>query len=136
MTVKFVSCPIFQTPQGKLLKYIRQDHKNVHSFGESYFSWLNPGTVKGWYLHKRYKSYMTSPTCNLHLAIFNEEQSFEFKLTSDSFGYVIIPKGYYYAMKSLDQSPSLIVNTLDNVYEASEVERRDVNTFESWFINA
>ena len=134
--VKFIKRDIFQTSQGELLKYIQQDHKDFDSFGESYFSWLKPGIVKGWYRHKKYQSYVTSPTCNLHLAVLNKNESFKFKLTRDSFGYIVIPSGYYYAMKSLDESPSLIVNTLDNVYEASEVEKKDVSDFESWFINA
>lgn len=137
MSVKFVSRPIFETSQGHLLKYIQEKSDQCfHTFGESYFSWLNPGIVKGWYKHKKSQSFMTSPTCNLHLAVFNEKESYEFKLTKDNFGYVIIPSGYYYAMKSLNESPTLIANTLDCIHDPNEVEKKDVATFEDWFIYA
>lgn len=136
MVVRFIKCDILKTPHGKLLKHIQKEHDCFNSFGESYFSWLNPENIMGWYRHKKYQSFMTSPTCNLHLAIFRENETFEFKLTNDNFGYIIIPPGYYYAMKSLDESPTLIANTLDHIYDSREVEKRDINNFERWFINA
>ena len=38
--------------RGKIMYMLRVDDPEFLHFGEVYFSWVNPGAVKGWHLHR------------------------------------------------------------------------------------
>ena len=39
--------------RGKIMHMMRNDSKLFKSFGEIYFSTINPGFIKAWHLHKK-----------------------------------------------------------------------------------
>ena len=39
--------------RGKVMHMLRNDSAVFKSFGEIYFSWVYPGVVKGWHIHKK-----------------------------------------------------------------------------------
>ena len=39
--------------RGKIMHMIRNDDEHFTKFGEVYFSYANPSTVKAWHLHKK-----------------------------------------------------------------------------------
>ena len=39
--------------RGKIMHMMRNDDENFTKFGEVYFSYANPSTVKAWHLHKK-----------------------------------------------------------------------------------
>ena len=47
--------PLRQIPaeRGKVMHMLRADAPHFETFGEIYFSVVNPGVVKGWHLHHR-----------------------------------------------------------------------------------
>ena len=38
--------------RGKIMHMLRNDATHFESFGEIYFSFVNPGAIKGWHIHK------------------------------------------------------------------------------------
>ncbi len=128
--INFFPLKYIEDERGKVLHFLKSTDFFFDSFGESYFSWINPGFIKGWYRHSINTSYMTSPTANLQVVLFDEKAN-KFSIiniTKENYGLIKIPIGVWYAFKSLDDNPALIANILNGVYDPNEVERLPIDT--------
>lgn len=129
--IEFIPLKYIEDDRGAVLHYLRNTDCLIDSFGECYFSWVNPSYIKGWYRHTRLVSCITSPTTNLKVALFDVRVCTTVVLIDinyTNYGLIKIPTGTWYSFKSADGKPALIVNMLNGTYDQNESERLPIDT--------
>jgi dTDP-4-dehydrorhamnose 3,5-epimerase len=127
--IEFTPLKCFEDDRGAVLHFMKSNDTFFSSFGECYFSWINPGYIKGWYCHTRLTSCFTSPTMNLKVILFNKNAEITvIDIRKDHYGLIKIPEGVWYSFQSTDERPALIVNMLNGLYDPAECKRLPLDT--------
>lgn len=129
--IKFIPLKYIEDERGSVLHFLNKADNFFESFGDSYFSWINPGFIKGWYRHKDNISFITSPTFNLQVVLFDDKVINNFSIiniTKENYGLIKIPVGIWYAFRSINAQPALVANILNNLYNSKEIQRLPLDT--------
>ena len=126
---------IIPNSKGDVMHMIRNDEQGFKSFGECYFSEVNPLTIKGWKKHIAQTQNLSVPIGLLKLVLFDDRENSEthknieeITLGRPDFYYRIqIPPGIYYSFKCLSTSPTMIVNITDIPHDKNESLTLDLN---------
>tara|TARA_R110000751_G_C13671499_1_gene470318 strand:+ start:413 stop:847 length:435 start_codon:yes stop_codon:yes gene_type:complete len=124
-----------QDDRGSILHMLRADEKDFDTFGECYFSEINPGKVKAWKCHSRQSQNISVPVGKIRLVLFDERSNSSTKNKlqilelgrPDNYKRVHIPKGIWYGFKCLSNMPAIIANCADIPHEREESEIRPPN---------
>lgn len=118
--------------RGRVMHLFRRDWPIFKSFGEAYFSVVNPGVVKGWHLHKEITLNYTAVSGMIKCVLYDDRDASptrgevnEFFLGEHNYQLVTIPPGIWNGVKGISASESLIAIVLDKPYNPDEVVRAD-----------
>jgi dTDP-4-dehydrorhamnose 3,5-epimerase len=118
--------------RGKIMHMLREDDPEFERFGEVYFSWVNPGIVKGWHLHTEMTLNYTCPHGLIRLVLYDERRGsptrgelVELLLGPDSYRLVKVPPGVWNGFKGLASYPSLVCNCATVAHRPDEIVRVD-----------
>lgn len=140
--VHFIPLNIFEDERGSVMHYLKKNDVFFKEFGESYFSWINPNYIKGWYKHNEYTSFISCPTLNLKIVFYDSSgtsEPFEIIIDNRNYGVIVIEPNIWYSFKSLDAKPALVSNVLTGPYKTNEVEKLEIDSKTipyKWFDNA
>ena len=119
--------------RGKVMHMLRNDSENFVSFGEVYFSWINPGVIKGWSLHKKMILNYAVPVGNIKVVLYDARESSEtYKIIQEvcigenDYRLLTIPNNIWYGFKSLDDKSAMIVNCASIPHDPDEIVRQDI----------
>ena len=126
---------IISSEKGDLLHMLRNDENSFKSFGECYFSEVNPDKIKGWKKHNIQNQFFSVPVGCLKLVLYDDRASSETYKTineiilgrPDSYYRINIPPGIYYSFKCLTKTPALIVNCTDIPHSIDESLTLELN---------
>jgi len=126
---------IISSEKGDVLHMLRNDENSFKSFGECYFSEVNPDKIKGWKKHNIQNQFFSVPVGRLKLVLYDDRASSETYKTineiilgrPDSYYRINIPPGIYYSFKCLTKTPALIVNCTDIPHSIEESSSLDLN---------
>lgn len=108
--------------RGKVMHMIRSDQAHFESFGEVYFSWINPGYIKGWTKHKVMTVNLAVPVGRVRIAVCDDTGlAKEFFSGSDEYGLLSIPPGYWYGFQCISGMPALIANCASHPHDPDEM---------------
>lgn len=117
--------------RGKIMHMIRNDDPNFTKFGEVYFSYSHPNTVKAWHLHKRMTVNYVCVVGKIKLVLFDDRPESSTKgelqeifLTTENYSLVSVPPRVWNGFKSVENKFSIIANCSDIPHEAEEMSRR------------
>lgn len=128
---KLIPLKYIEDERGAVLHFVKKDDVFFDSFGECYFSWINPGIVKGWYRHRTFISCLTCPTTNLQIVLFDElspDNISIINITKENYGIIKIPNNIWYSFRSLDDKPALIASILNEKHDQNEKEVLPLDT--------
>lgn len=114
--------------KGDVLHMMRNDEQDFKSFGECYFSEINPLIIKGWKKHINQTQNFSVPIGRINIVLFDDRQdSKTFKniieITlgrPDSYNRIKIPPGIFYSFKCISTSPAMIINITDLPHDKNE----------------
>lgn len=124
--------PLRQIPdeRGKIMHMMRNDDPEFISFGEIYFSWVYPGVIKGWHLHKKMTLNYAVPFGAIKLVLYDDRESSptrgecqEIYLGPDNYCLVRIPPTVWNGFKGIGVTPSLVANCSTIPHDPEEIER-------------
>ena len=126
---------IISSEKGDVLHMLRNDENSFKSFGECYFSEVNPDKIKGWKKHNIQNQFFSVPVGRLKLVLYDDRASSETYKTineiilgrPDSYYRINIPPGIYYSFKCLTKTPALIVNCTDIPHSIDESLTLELN---------
>ena len=117
--------------RGKIMHMIRNDDEHFTKFGEIYFSYSHPNTVKAWHLHKRMTVNYVCVVGKIKLVLFDDRDKSltkgtlqEIFLTTENYSLVSVPPGVWNGFKSIENKFSIIANCSDIPHEAEEMLRK------------
>jgi len=117
--------------RGKIMHMMRNDSKLFKSFGEIYFSTINPGFIKAWHLHKKNTLNYACIKGKVRLVLFDDREKShtkgiyqEIELSTKNYSLVTIPKNIWNGFINLDGTESIIANCLDFPHDENEMVRK------------
>jgi len=120
--------------RGKIMHMLRNDDSNFTKFGEIYFSYTHPNTVKAWHLHKRMTVNYVCLIGKIKLVLFDDRKNSstngqiqEIFLTTENYSLVSVPPNIWNGFKSIENKSSIIANCSDIPHDPIEMIRRQHN---------
>tara|TARA_B100000401_G_C52363411_1_gene511419 strand:- start:30 stop:479 length:450 start_codon:yes stop_codon:yes gene_type:complete len=117
--------------RGKIMHMMRNDDVNFTKFGEIYFSYSHPNTVKAWHLHKRMTVNYVCVVGKIKLVLFDDRIKSKTKgvlqeifLTTENYSLVSVPPGIWNGFKSIENKFSIIANCSDIPHDSEEMQRK------------
>jgi dTDP-4-dehydrorhamnose 3,5-epimerase len=118
--------------RGKVMHMLRADDPHFEQFGEVYFSWVNPGVIKAWHLHREMTLNYACPYGLIKLVLFDDRETsatrgelMEVFLGPDAYSLVKVPHGIWNGFKGIGIHPSLVCNCATVPHRADEIVRCD-----------
>ena len=95
-------------------------------FGEAYFSWITPGVVKAWKLHRRMTLNLVAPLGVVRLVFYLPDSAgFRMEEIGDiNYSRLTVPPGIWFGFQGRGGTPSLLLNLADIPHDPLEVEHR------------
>lgn len=118
--------------RGKVVHMLRATDPEFETFGEVYFSWVNPGAVKAWHLHRRMALNYTCPHGQVKLVLYDDRagsptrgEVMELYLGPDRHHLVHVPPGVWNGFTGIAGHSSMVCNCATHPYDPAEIVRVD-----------
>ncbi len=118
--------------RGKVMHMLRCDDPWFETFGEIYFSFVYPGAVKGWHLHKRMTLNYAVVSGMIKLVLYDDREGSpthgelqEVFTGEDSYVLVTIPPGIWNGFKGIGVKPAIVANCATEPHDPEEIIRMD-----------
>lgn len=118
--------------RGKIMHMLRRDDAYFEVFGEIYFSWVNPGVVKGWHLHKKMTLNYAVPVGSIKLVLYDGREKSptrgqiqEIIMGEDDYKLVRVPFGIWNGFQGLGNEASMVANCATLPHDPDEIVRKD-----------
>jgi dTDP-4-dehydrorhamnose 3,5-epimerase len=122
----------FVDERGKIMHFLRKDDPEFLQFGEIYFSWINPGAVKGWHNHREMTLFYVCPYGQIKVVLYDDRaesttrgELMEVFLGPDCYRLLRIPPGVWNGFKGIAVHPSLVCDCATIPHDPAEIERAD-----------
>lgn len=132
--VKIISKKQIIDERGKIMHFMRNDDKNFTKFGEIYFSYTYPNTVKAWHLHKKMTVNYVCVYGKIKLVLFDDRKKSKTKgelqeifLAQENYTLVSVPPMIWNGFKSIENKSSIIANCSDIPHDPKEMLRKPYN---------
>ncbi|MGZ5867107.1 MAG: hypothetical protein ACXWKC_17160 [Xanthobacteraceae bacterium] len=114
---------------------LRADAPHFISFGEIYFSCVEPGAIKGWRRHSRMVQNLAVPVGRIQLVMYDDRPDTatrgeiqELIIGPDvNYALASIPPGVWNAFKGISDVTSVVANCATIVHDPSESETRPLS---------
>ena len=120
--------------RGKVMHMLKSSDPHFVRFGEIYFSVINPGVIKGWYLHKEMILNYAVPYGSVKLVLFdNRENSStrkniqEILLDQDHYCLVTVPPLIWGSFKGVGSDIAIVANCASIPHDPDEIIRKDLH---------
>lgn len=118
--------------RGKIMHMLRCDSPHFRKFGEIYFSFVHPGIVKGWHLHREMVLNYAVPYGKIKLVLYDGREDsktggeiMELFLGPDDYRLVTVPPGIWNGFKGLGTGDSIIANCSTIPHDPDEILRKN-----------
>ena len=130
--VKISQLKQIKDERGKIMHMLRSDSPIFKSFGEIYFSTINPKIIKAWHLHKEATLNYACIKGEINLVLYDDRENSRTRgkyesiiLSPKKYSLITIPPFIWNGFKGLDKEESIIANCLDLPHNEREMVRRD-----------
>ena len=126
--------PLREIPdeRGKIMKMLQSDAPHFTSFGEIYFSWVFPGAIKAWHLHREMVLNYAVPVGRIKLVLYDDRAAsatkgelMEIFLGDGNYQLVTIPPLVWNGFKGVGAAPAMVANCSSIPHRPDEIERKD-----------
>lgn len=126
--------PLRQIPdeRGTVMHMLREDAPHFERFGEIYFSWVYPGAIKAWHLHREMTLNYSVPVGRIKLVLYDDRDNsstrgelMELFLGDARYELVTIPPGVWNGFKGVGTTPAMVANCSTIPHRPEEIERLD-----------
>jgi dTDP-4-dehydrorhamnose 3,5-epimerase len=119
-----------QDERGKIMHMLRATDSHFQQFGEIYFSWIYPGTVKAWHKHLEMTLNYVVPVGCVKVVLYDDrsasktyKQMAEYFMSAENYYLLTIPSGIWYGLKTVGAQPAMIANCSTIPHNPKEIVR-------------
>src|SRR3990170_5905480 len=116
--------------RGKIMHMLRSDDAHFTQFGEIYFSFVHPGVIKAWHIHKKMILNYAVPYGKIKLVLFdNREKSptrgeiMEIVTGPENYQLITIPPLVWNGFQGIGDNTSIVANCSTIPHDPQEIER-------------
>ena len=125
---------IFETKGGNVMHAMRDGDRGYVSYGESYFSWVDSGSIKAWKYHSKMVMNLIVPIGLVRFVFHleNNEKSpsfFQLDIGEKNYVRVTVPPRIWFGFQGLGVKPSLVLNIGSVPHDPDEVHRKLLHEF-------
>ncbi len=120
--------------RGKIMHILRNDDPEFEVFGEVYFSWVNPGKIKAWHLHRLMTLNYVCPVGSVRLVLFDDRSESPTRgvvqslvLDQNPYRLVRVPVGVWNGFSCIGDVPAMVCNVATEVHSSDEIIRKDLD---------
>lgn len=124
---------VFFNEKGNVMRMIRCDDLFFTQFGEIYFSFIQPGFIKGWKKHLKQTQHFAVPVGEIKLVLYDDRPSSrtkgqiqEIEMGRSRHQLVRIPPQVWYAFSASGTQEAMIANCTDIPHDRDESVNRDI----------
>jgi dTDP-4-dehydrorhamnose 3,5-epimerase len=117
------------TAGGDVLHAMKASDVGYAGFGETYFSWVVDGSVKGWKRHTQMTMNLIVPVGEVRF-VFRLDCTDKFRVEEigeSRYVRITVPPGIWFGFKGLVNPQSLVLNVANISHNPNEVERLDLS---------
>lgn len=128
------------TPAGDVLHALKAQEDSFTTFGEAYFSMIEPDQIKGWKRHKAMTMNLVVPVGRIGFLVRDEREGSPTKgrterveLSPNSladYGRLTVAPDLWMAFGNLDTATSILLNIIDIPHDPDEAETRPLDAFD------
>jgi dTDP-4-dehydrorhamnose 3,5-epimerase len=118
--------------RGTVMHMLREDAPHFERFGEIYFSWVYPGAIKAWHLHREMTLNYSVPVGRIKLVLYDDRENsstrgelMELFLGDGRYELVTIPPRVWNGFKGIGTTPAMVANCSTIPHDPDEIERLD-----------
>jgi dTDP-4-dehydrorhamnose 3,5-epimerase len=137
MTGKLIETPLsrISVAGGDVLHALKSNDSTFSGFGEAYFSWIKPGTIKAWKMHSKMTMNLVVPSGNVRFVFTQNESDSEVKfreieIGEKNYSRITVPPNIWFGFQNRALSPSLILNLSNIEHDPSEVNVLSIDAFQ------
>lgn len=119
--------------RGSIMHMMRSSDPDFEGFGEVYFSWVNPGVVKGWHKHSVVSVNLAVPVGAVKIVVFDDRdgsetkgQTQEFVIGGENYSLLSISPGLWYGFACVGDAAAMIANCATHPHDPDESAGRDL----------
>ena len=136
--VKVRRLPAIPDERGVLTEILRSDDPEFLGFGQVYLTTIYPGVVKAWHFHRHQTDMICCAAGELKLAIYDDRQGSptrgivnEIFMGDSNRLLVKVPSGLFHGWKCIGESPALVLNLPDRLYDYASPDEQRVDPHEN-----
>lgn len=118
--------------RGKIMHMLRCDAPHFETFGEIYFSFIHPGVIKGWHIHKKMTLNYAVPVGKIKLVLYDDREGsrtrgelMELFIGPENYQLITIPPLVWNGTKGNAETTSIIANCATLPHDPEEIARLD-----------
>ena len=122
----------FVDERGQVMHMLRKDADHFLSFGEIYFSTINPNAIKGWHIHRDMVLNYAVPYGLIKFVLYDDRPQSKTKgmiqeifLGPENYSLVTVPPNIWNGFKGIGTETALVANCASIPHDAKEIERKD-----------
>jgi len=130
--VKIIPLKTFLDERGLVRHMMRCTDEHFSRFGEIYFSYIYPGAIKGWHVHRKMELNYAVVCGNIKLVLYDDRtESPTFRelqvifVGEDNYVLVKIPPHVVNGFKGIGNDRAIVANCSDIPHDPMEIERFD-----------
>lgn len=130
--VKVIALKQIPDERGKIMHMLRCDEPHFERFGEVYFSFVYPGVIKGWHLHKKITLNYAVPQGMIKLVLYDDRKNSPTKgqiqeifIGEDNYVLVKIPPLIWNGFKGIGIKTAIVCNCATFAHDPEEIVRKD-----------
>ncbi len=116
--------------RGMIKHMLKSDSPNFKQFGEIYFSFVYPGAVKAWHLHKIMTLNYAVPVGNIKFVLYDPRENSptygqiqEIYMGEANHCLVTVPPGIWNGFKGIGTQTAVVANFTDIPHDPNEIIR-------------
>jgi len=120
--------------RGKVMKMVDNKSNPFVQFGEIYFSFVNPGVVKGWKKHLRASQFFCVPVGTIKFVFFDDRpdsltkgQIEKIECGEINYQLIKMPSGVWYSWKAISVFPAMIASLTSEPHDPAEALAAEIN---------
>ncbi len=137
MNVKLIQTPLsrISVAGGDVLHALKSNESTFSGFGEAYFSWIKPGTIKAWKMHSRMTMNLIVPFGNVRFVFTqiagNSAVTFkEFEIGEENYSRITVGPNIWFGFQNRTLNSSLVLNLSNIEHDPSEVNVLPIDAFQ------
>jgi dTDP-4-dehydrorhamnose 3,5-epimerase len=118
--------------RGCIMHMLRVDAPHFQTFGEIYFSAVNPGAIKAWHIHKQMTLNYAVVSGTVKLVLYDDREEstskgelMELFVGDQNYSLVTVPPMVWNGFKGCGVAPSIVANCATHPHHPDEILRED-----------